>query len=378
MKPYKTDGTGWDLNYTGTETADVTPGTTYSIGIKKDATTLTFKGDLVNSNQTFNIIGTGTGFGWNGIGNPFAASLNAKADANSFLTKYGAQLDASYYGLYVWNPTTAQYEVVNGTPLLDVNYLASTQGFIVKGKSGGGTVIFERGMRAIQSPTFYKAEGESTDWYSLVLQVKNASEKIITTSLAFNQDMTTGLDVGFDAGHLSESSDYKLYTRMPVEGSDLNLIIQALPNLWSNSLVIPVGLVYQSGGVVEFSAASISLPDDVIVRLEDRELNQFIDISSEVYSVELAAGTNTNERFYLHLVSQPTVATNDVLSFCEGEEINVTITASPADASYRWFNGDQLIPDATSDFHAPRYLCHKSFFRQYQSIDYQKCCLYLS
>lgn len=347
MKPYKTDGTGWDLNYTGTETSEVIPGTTYSIGIKRDATTLTFKGDLVNSNQTFNIIGTGTGFGWNGIGNPFAASLNAKADANSFLTKYGDQLDASYYGLYVWNPSTSQYEVVNGTPLLDVNYLASAQGFIVKGTSGGGSVTFERGMRAIQSPTFYKAEGESTDWFSLVLQVKNASEKIITTSLAFNQEMTNGLDVGFDAGHLSESADYKVYTRMPEEGNDLNLIIQALPNSWTNSQVIPVGLVYQTGGVVEFSAASISLPDDVIVRLEDRELNQFIDISSEVYSVELAAGTNTNERFYLHLVSQPTIATNDGLTFCEGEEINVTIIASPAEASYQWYNGDQLIPDAT-------------------------------
>ncbi|PKP39712.1 MAG: hypothetical protein CVT98_00755 [Bacteroidetes bacterium HGW-Bacteroidetes-15] len=348
MKPYKTDGTGWDSNYNGTETSEIVPGTTYSIGVKVGQGTLTFKGNLVSSNQTKTIIGTGTGFGWNGIGNPFAASLNAKADANSFLTKYGDQLDASYYGLYVWNPSTAQYEVVNGTPLLDVNYLASTQGFIVKGKSGGGSVTFETAMRAHQSPNFYKSEGEPIDWYSLVLQVKNAAEKVITTSLAFNNNMTEGLDVGFDAGHLSESATYKIYTRMPIESSDLNLIIQALPNSWSNSQVIPVGLVYQTGGVVEFSAASISLPDDVIVRLEDRELNQFIDISSEVYSVELAAGTNTNERFYLHLVSQPTIATNDGLTFCEGEEINVTIIASPANASYRWFNGDELIPEETS------------------------------
>jgi hypothetical protein len=351
MKPYKADGTGWDTNYAGTETAEVVPGTTYSIGIKKDATMLTFKGNLVNSNQSKTIIGTGTGFGWNGIGNPFAASLNAKADANSFLTKYGSQLDASYYGLYVWNPTAAQYEVVNGTPLLDVNYLASAQGFIVKGKSGGGSVTFERAMRATQSPTFYKSEGDTEEWYSLILQVKNSAEKIITTSLAFNQEMTTDLDVGFDAGHLSESSNYKIYTRMPVEGNDLNLIIQALPNNWSDSQVIPVGLVYEAGGNVEFSAASISLPDDIIVRLEDRELNLFIDISTESYQVEVLEGTNTNERFYLHFVSQPTVETNDELIFCEGDDISVSLTASPIGASYRWFNGDQLISDATSEIY---------------------------
>lgn len=327
MKPYRSDGTGWDSNYTGTETSEVVPGTTYSIGVKVGQGKLRFKGNLVNSTISKSL--TDAGFAWNGIGNPYAAALNAKVGASSFLSLYGDQLRDSHYGLYIWNPQTSQYEIINGVPELSQDYVASGQGFIVKAVEGGGNVSFLTSMRAHQNPTFYKSSEKTEEWYKVIFQVVNASAKVLSNALVFNENMSKDLDVGYDAGLLTDNNSYKLFTRMPIEDSDLDLMVQALPNLWDETLVIPIGLVHTAGGEVTFSIASVNLPEGVKAVIEDRTLNIFTDLLIDDYAVTIPTEANSIGRFYLHVGTQITSVTDAVV-----DNFNFRIYPNPSKGEF--------------------------------------------
>ncbi len=170
--------------------------------------------------------------------------------------------------------------------------------------------------------------------------------------------MTSDLDVGYDAGLFSENNNYKFFTRMPDEGSDLNLMVQALPNNWDEVMVIPIGLHYNitEDKDVTFSVSSITLPDDITVWLEDREASVFTIINTESYSATITPAAEALGRFYLHIgrvVTEVEITTTDELSYCEDEVVDVTFTASAIGVNYQWYRNEELIPDATfKTYHA--------------------------
>jgi hypothetical protein len=320
MRHY-TAGTGWSAYYTATQTGDVVPGTAYTVGHAAPGT-FVFKGLLVNTTQTKSLSGVGTG--WNGIGNPFAAALHVNNGINSFFQKYKEQFDINYRALYIWDPITRQYQTINGVPGLAQNYLSSAQGFLVKSLAEGSTVYFETAMRAHQNPTFFKAEEEEDEWHNVILRIESVTGKRLTTALAFNKNMTTDFDVDFDAGYYSENQNFKFYSRMPIEGNELNLSIQALPDSWLTPLIIPLGMINTEAGVTVLSAASMTLPTDVKVILEDRVLNIFTDLTLESYTFTIDQGANPFGRFYLHISNETTSLPN-----VTSDELTISIYPNP-------------------------------------------------
>lgn len=320
MRHY-TAGTGWSAYYTATQTGDVVPGTAYTVGHAAPGT-FVFKGLLVNTIQTKSLSGVGTG--WNGIGNPFAAALHVNNGINSFFQKYKEQFDINYRALYIWDPITRQYQTINGVPGLAQNYLTSAQGFLVKSLAEGSTVYFETAMRAHQNPTFFKSEQDEDEWHNVILRIESVTGKRLTTALAFNKNMTTDFDVDFDAGYYSENQNFKFYSRMPIEGYELNLSIQALPDSWLTPLIIPLGMINTEAGVTVLSAASMTLPTDVKVILEDRVLNIFTDLTLESYTFTIDQGANPFGRFYLHISNETTSLPN-----VTSDELSISIYPNP-------------------------------------------------
>jgi hypothetical protein len=320
MRHY-TAGTGWSAYYTATQTGDVVPGTAYTFGHAAPGT-LVFKGLLVNTAQTRNLIGTGTG--WNGIGNPFASALHVNNGINSFFQKYKEQFDIDYRALYIWDPIDREYKTINGVPGLTQNYLSSAQGFLVKSLAEGSTVYFETAMRAHQNPTFFKSEEDEDEWHNVIVRIESATGKKLTTALAFNKNMTTDFDVDFDAGYYSENQNFKFYSRMPIEGNELNLSIQSLPDVWLTPLIIPLGMINTEAGETVLSAASMLLPSEVKVILEDRELNIFTDLSVESYTFTIDQEASAVGRFYLHVSNEITSLPNVV-----SDDLTISIYPNP-------------------------------------------------
>jgi hypothetical protein len=172
-------------------------------------------------------------YGWNCIGNPFTTPIKIKglvADS-CFLGVNAAQLDDSYAALYIFDPNDpTHYQILNNTNTgegyLSQDYLQPGQGFIVKSKSGGGTINFTPEMKGHQNnATFYKKTAQKeAKWLSLKINVEGG-ELSASSRILFNENMSPGLDITYDAGIFNSKQKLKTYTRL-VEDNCINFVFK--------------------------------------------------------------------------------------------------------------------------------------------------------
>jgi hypothetical protein len=268
--------------------------------------------------------------GWNCIGNPFPSGISIRADATTaenFLTTNAAQFDPSFAVLYLWDEPALRtsgvsyYKVIGNSgftsarPALDQTYLQPGQGFIVKAKTGGGTISFTNAMQIHEnSVSFLKSAKGSWPGFNLVA---SSALKSTSTAISFNQNMTLGLDVTYDAGLLGGDPSFSLYSRL-AEDNGINFMLQCLPDYSLDSVIIPIGFDFTTGGQVSFVADITTLPFGCRCILEDHLLNIFTDleIQSSSYSVNIDPNTSGIGRFFIHTSGITTnILKNDVPVF---------------------------------------------------------------
>ncbi|MCB9012655.1 MAG: hypothetical protein H6539_01305 [Bacteroidales bacterium] len=297
---YYDEGTGvwtyYDANNIGSA-GNFIPGRGYLTRNTSDGV-VTFSG-ILNAGNT-NVSITKTRNGWNSLGNPYTSSigLNDGSTTTNFMSANLANLDASYNGAYFWNGTT--YTIINNVD--GATYIQPGQGFLVKSKAGGATINFTSAMQAHSNPVFYK-KSSSAPWEEIRLFVTNSSDSAYTRIL-FRDDMTRGLDISYDGGLFSGSSKLHLYTKL-VEDNGVNFMVQCLPSQETDSMIVPVGLDYEAGGLLTFNANINSLPAWYTAVLEDRLAGVFTDLSQPGanYQVAVEPGTTGTGRFFLHTVA---------------------------------------------------------------------------
>ena len=288
--------------------------------------TVGFTGTIPTANVAIAITKPASGNAWNLIANPYPSSIfaNANADAtNNFITVNSSVMDPSFVALYLWNPNTSLYDLVNQASA--ATYIAPGQGFFVKSISGGGTVNFTTAMRTNQ-PTvaFQKASSQPTP--SITLIADNHTGKTSTTTIKYIAGKSLGLDPGYDAGSFGGiSSNFNVFTHL-VNDNGVAFALQVLPDKVYDSTVIPIGLNAKAGTQITFKAAATNLPIGKKVFLEDRVLGVFnqINSSNKTYSVTLSNTTNGVGRFFLHTLDNlSTLGVNDF------SKVNFSVIAQP-------------------------------------------------
>ncbi|MCH2035280.1 MAG: T9SS type A sorting domain-containing protein [Tenacibaculum sp.] len=130
----------------------------------------------------------------------------------------------------------------------------------------------------------------------------SASSDAITviTTIGYRSTATIGLDPGFDVGNFGGAS-FDLFTHLVDGSSSSDFTYQSLPDTNYDTMVVPIGLVANSGKEVVFSANNSNLPSGLQVVIEDRTLGVFeiLDVTN-TYTVQLASSENGIGRFYLH------------------------------------------------------------------------------
>ena len=235
---------------------------------------------------------------------------------DDFLTYNASEFDPSFAVLYVWdepqtrNPNWSYWKVIGNSgfssakPELDQAYLQPGQGFLVRAKTGGGTMSFTQDMR-IHDHTASSFKTAREPWPGLNLLVNNETETT-STAITFHAGMTKGLDITYDAGLFGGNPKFSLYSRL-IEDNGINFMLQCLPDEHFKDMIIPLGFDYKDGGIVTFTAETVGLDELCGVVLEDRLLNIFTDLSDESssYSTTVDANSFGIGRFYLHTYTIP-------------------------------------------------------------------------
>ncbi|MFK8059750.1 MAG: FG-GAP repeat protein [Polaribacter sp.] len=286
---------------------DFIAGKGYSIRTSANAF-LNFTGKLKADNLT-NYPITENLNGWNLIGNPYPAYINANvnADANeNFLTENTDNLDPLFANIYLWNPNTTSYEPVgNG---LGAKYIAPGQAFFVKSKNGGGSIDINKSMLTHQLGNLFLKGNQPQ---KIVLKIDDKTN-VAETTIAFKNGMTKGLDVTYDASVFNgESRDLSLYTHLLESDKKTPFAIQFLPELENSDFVIPLGIEKNQDREITISLKESTISSDVKIYLEDKKEGTFIEISNDVYKFSHYKEAPETGRFFLHIQQKSLSVDND-------------------------------------------------------------------
>jgi hypothetical protein len=296
---YNNNIAAWEYYQAGAVgTGDFVMGRGSSINVTEN-TFLSFTGkikstDLINYAIDENVNG------WNLVGNPFTAFINANSNANAvsnFLSENINSLDPLAATIYLWNPNTISYDPIgNG---LEAKYIAPGQGFFVKSKIGGSTININKSMLTHQNGDLFLKEKPTS---KIVLQIDNNSATSKTT-IAFKHGMTSGLDISYDAAVFTGSKKpLSIYTQLLKSYENTSFAIQFLPELDENSTIIPVGISQEEETDITLSLKESNLDTSYKIYLEDKLLNTFTLISNtEKYTFFHEQKTNGLGRFFLHI-----------------------------------------------------------------------------
>lgn len=229
-------------------------------------------------------------YGWNSIGNPFTSAIGVNNSATSsanFLNVNTAILDDSFEALYVWdedaNEGSGAYVVVNhaganiGTSSAWLtNYMQAGQGFIVRA-SGNGNITFNSQMKLHQPGMILKSEESS--WPSIIIFAEKANQKSSTT-IAFHESMSNGLDPGYDAGIFKGGTEFNIFTRL-IEDNGNQFGLQCLPPEDLQNLEIQIGVDATAGGEIIFKVQKDNFPAEYLPVINDKATNSRFVCNSE-------------------------------------------------------------------------------------------------
>ena len=145
------------------------------------------------------------GGGWNLLGNPFPSAL----DGSLFISTNSGSFDPNYLAMYIYDGTDYTYISAVGIPgypgggTFTGTDVQAGQGFFVLARYDEVTFNFTSGMRK-HNTTAVMTKSASTEgaWPGLQLKAKYGDREA-STLIVYNEDMTAGLDPGYDIGLLS-------------------------------------------------------------------------------------------------------------------------------------------------------------------------------
>jgi hypothetical protein len=245
------------------------------------------------------------GGGWNLLGNPYTSAISVSdfITENYSTTPSASQFDPNYVALYLYNGNEYFWVGLddgwlNGTGM-DEDHIQVGQGFFVLAMNDGSTFSFTRSMQenATDVLLLKSAQAGRDPWPGLMLDIKYG-EKSSSTLIVYNENMTIGLDPGYDVGLLSSGPDVELYTVLASGDNGVNFTRQALPVEGADRIFVPVGIDSESGGEVTFSATTVPL-GTFRYWLEDRANGTFTDLTTKSYTVTLPPKTYGTGRFFI-------------------------------------------------------------------------------
>lgn len=264
--------------------------------------------------------------GYNIIGNPYPSAI----DWETFQSDNSAAIQGT---VYYWRQTDApigdnlasdyiEYNSTGSNPLgaADGN-IATAQAFAVQAKSGGtGTVTFKNTHRVVANNDQFFRPNETTGAFTPEATNSNNNQTdgrlslrllgsglYATQLLGFLPQGTTSYDDKYDGVFINEGASIEFYSYI-IDGK---MSIQALPELATSDVEIPLGYQVLSSGTYTLQIDAEYISEDFDIILEDRYEGTFTDLRQASYTFATSP-TEENDRFFLNMQYRNTLSVSDI------------------------------------------------------------------
>ncbi|NRA94441.1 MAG: hypothetical protein HRU26_17550, partial [Psychroserpens sp.] len=124
------------------------------------------------------------------------------------------------------------------------------------------------------------------------------------TEVFFNDNASTGFDLGFDAQFIFEVPAFALYSTFADGSTTDPLVLQAVNTLDLANITIPLGVSSSANQEITFNITINQLPPTTEVYLDDLVANTSTLLTSSSYSVTPTTAPNGIGRFFLRIVDE--------------------------------------------------------------------------
>jgi hypothetical protein len=267
----------------------------------------------------------GTDNPWNLIGNPYLAYYNLA----EFLSDNAGAIDDSYEAIYGYNDGT--FDTYNSSNA-GSRHIAPGTAFFVAAATSSSEITFKPGNRKTYTESanlgsgddFNSARASNTvERFDLVILEGDNKFK---TNFYFDNNVTAGLDSGYDAGSFNaKSQNLAIYSLLADNSSALDLSIQALPLDQLNNQIVKLGVNAKAGYSYSINIDNNSFTNQSIF-LTDHETNQVFDLTKGAYNFSVNTDLEGTERFEISFQSEALSQQESLLNQFQVVTQNHTIT----------------------------------------------------
>jgi len=265
--------------------------------------TMAFTGTVATTDQTQSIINNAGNGGrrWNLVANPYPSYLNANTSAhasNNFLSVNSGVIDATYSAIYGYDADGSGYTIYNNTNA--ATYIAPGQAFFVAAaSSSAANLSFTEAMQTTTGGDDFIAGRMANTSSELYLKLYEGQNLVGDTKFYFDNNLSLGLDPGYDAGAYNQSS--ALSSRLAEDDQGVNMGINAMGIDSFEQTTIPIVVNKEAGTSFRISLEDLTIPESVEVVLEDTETQTFTDLRAGDFTLNPQSDLSGMGRFYLRL-----------------------------------------------------------------------------
>ena len=323
-----------NYNTSGNSGTTLVSGQGFAMATDEGSTTATvnFTGTINTSDVSFAIddaSSSNTNYGkWNLVANPFPSFLNANDDAdntNNFLTVNASNLHTSFAAIYAYDGD-GTFTAVNHTNPGSAVYIAPGQGFFVASDDvSGDAVSFTEAMQT-SSGTDDFISGDNMENTEVVIKLFIGDNELESTMLYFEDGLSNGLDVGYDAGNFH--AEAAIMTRLVEEDEGYGMAINAMGLDAMESAVIPLVINQSAGQEFRINLHTATIPDPNVY-LEDVEEGTFTNLYEGDFVYTPTSDLSGVGRFFIHMtadtMSNGEVSTSMLNAYKEIDASYITI-----------------------------------------------------
>jgi len=317
--PYNNDANTWTTWSNGDAISNgaLTSGKGYQMA-SSSGSAMEFTGSINAGSVSVSIINndaanSDAGTRFNLVANPYPSFINANSSAgtNNVIGTNGSSgnsvlMAGAFNAIYAWGGSG--YTTINQAS--SATYIAPGQGFMIAAESASAANLsFTANMQTTSgADDFISGDAADPDRAELFISI-NQNDIERHTEIYFLENVTDGLDPGYDAGTISLDTNL-IFSRLVNEDEGIDMSIQAIPFSEMNDKVIPLGINAEAGLEATISISHNTTFASTYVYLEDVLEETFTNLKETDFVITPDSDLEGIGRFFIH-TSATTMSNED-------------------------------------------------------------------